>query len=337
MPATDAPVVTAVEPLKVTEGGRVWLRGRGFPIPLPAGEECTVGGVPARAVFAAPDRIALEVPRHLEGGKTDIKAPWLPGATSFIHVGVPVATGLHQVDNPAIDSQGRVYVTYSGTRGQQAPVSVFRIESGGPREPFVTGIVNATSLIFGPDERLYLSSRFDGTVYRVFEDGQYEVVASDLGLACGLAFAPDGTMLVGDRSGTIFRIDEKGRTATLATLPPSIAAFHLAMGPDGFLYVTGPTLGSYDHLYRVDMKGDVETIDSSFGRPQGLAFDAHGVLHIAEALAGVSGIYRLPASGPRELVVSGVRLMGLAFGAHGALVVASNETVWLFPAPTNSA
>lgn len=337
MPATDVPVITGIDPLKVIEGGRVWLRGRGFPVPLPSGEDCTIGGVTARAVFAAPDRIALEVPSHLDGGRTEIKAPWLMGATSFVDVGIPIATGVHQVDNPAIDAEGRVYLTYSGTRGQQAPVSIFRIDPGGPREPFVTGIVNATSLIFGPDRRLYVSSRFDGTVYRVAEDGQYEVVASDLGLACGIAFAPDGTLLVGDRSGTIFRIDEKGRTATLASLPASVAAFHLAMGPDGYLYVTGPTLGSYDHLYRVDMNGNVETIDGTFGRPQGLAFDADGVLHIAEALAGVSGIYRLPDDGPRELVVSGPRLMGLAFGANGSLVVASNETAWLFPARHDSA
>lgn len=322
--------LTGLDPLRVVEGGRLWLRGAGLPVPTAHEDLCLIGGVPARAVFAAPDRMAVEVPSGLEGGRTEVKVPWLPGATLFVDVGVMLATGLHQVDNPAVDRQGRVYVTYSGSRGQQAPVSIFRItEPGGPREPFVTGIVNATSMTFGPDEHLYVSSRFDGTVYRVLEDGSSEVIASDLGLACGLAFAPDGTMFVGDRSGTIFHVDGKGRIETLVSLPASVAAFHLAMGPDAALYVTGPTLGTYDRVYRVSMTGQVETVDDTFGRPQGLAFDAEGTLHVVEALAGSSGVYQLRSTG-KTLVLSAPRLVGIAFGANGSIVVSSSDTAYRF-------
>jgi len=328
VPATAE--LTALDPLRVIEGGRLWLRGNGLPVPLTYQEVCSIGGVPARAVFAAPDRMAVEVPLGVGGGATEVKVPWLPGATLYVDVGAMVATGLHQVDNPAIDAEGRIYATYSGSRGQQAPVSVFRVSGpGGAREPFVTGIVNVTSMVFGADGLLYLSSRFDGTVYRVFEDGRHEVVASDLGLACGLAFAPDGTLLVGDRSGTIFHIDDRGRTATLASLPASVAAFHLAMGPDGWLYVTGPTLGSYDRIYRVSMSGVVETMDQSFGRPQGLAFDHDGVLHVVEALAGSSGVYRIDGA-TRTLVIAGPRLVGLSFGTGNRVVVATSDTVYSF-------
>lgn len=78
------------------------------------------------------------------------------------------------------------------------------------------------------------------------------------------------------------------------------------------------------------MDGRVEALDESFGRPQGLAFDAAGRLHVVEALAGVSGVYRLRPSGPRELVVGGPRLVGLAFGAEGRVVVATSDTVYSF-------
>jgi sugar lactone lactonase YvrE len=321
--------LTGLDPLRVIDGGRLWLRGTDLPIPTPPDEHCTIGGRPARVVFAAPDRIAVEIPAGLEGGRTEVKVPWLPGATLYVEVGSPLATGLHQVDNPVIDGEGRVYVTYSGSRGQQAPVSIFRVVPGGAREPFVTGIVNATSMVFGPDGQLYVSSRFDGAVNRVSDDGRYEQVASDLGLACGLAFAPDGTLLVGDRSGTIFQMRRGGKTETLATLPASVAAFHFAMGPDGWLYVTAPTLSTHDHVYRVSMAGEIDVVDETFGRPQGLAFDAEGRLHVVEALAGTSGIYRLQ-DGAKTLVVAGPRIVGLAFGRDARLVVATGDTVYGF-------
>ena len=84
-------------------------------------------------------------------------------------------------------------------------------------------------MAFDPQGRLHVSSRFEGTVYRVDAGGQYEPVVTDVGVACGLAFAPDGTMFVGDRSGTIFRVRANGQATMMATLPQSVAAFHLAM------------------------------------------------------------------------------------------------------------
>lgn len=323
------PSLAGLDPVRVIEGGRLFLRGAGFPLPGSPADDVTVGGVGARIAFAAADRVAVLVPSGLEGGSTPVKVSWVPGATLFAEVGAALATGLHQVDNPIVDRDGRLYVTYSGTRGQQAAVSIFRVRDGA-REPFVTGLVNPTSMAIGPDGHLYVSSRFEGRVYRVFEDGRYEVVASDLGVTCGLAFAPDGVLLVGDRSGTIFRIDRKGRTETFANLPASVAAFHLAMGPDESLYVSAPTLSTCDYLRRVDASGRVEVIDVPFGRPQGIAFDAQGVLHVAEALAGSSGIYALRRGAPPELVVAGPGLVGLAFRDDGGLIVASADTAYGF-------
>ena len=66
----------------------------------------------------------------------------------------------------------------------------------------MTGLVNPTAMAFDPHGRLHVTSRFEGTVYRVDANGQYEPVVTDVGVACGLAFAPDGTIFIGDRSGT---------------------------------------------------------------------------------------------------------------------------------------
>ena len=50
-----------------------------------------------------------------------------------------------------------------------------------------------------------------------------------------------------------------------------------------------------------------------------------------DALAGASGLYRFAdVDGTPELVVSGGTLVGVAFGPSGELVVASNDTAYLF-------
>jgi len=318
--------VAAVHPRSAIEGGRITIEGSGFAVDESSLPEVYIGEARARVVRASRRMLAVVVPSGLDGGRATVR---VGGETAaFIDIAAPFATGLHQVDNPVFDRDGNLYVTYSGTRGQQVPVSIFRVRPNGTRETFSSGIVNPTSMAIDPDGTLFVSSRFEGTVYRVAEDGTATPFASDLGVACGLAFASDGMLYVGDRSGTIFRVNRNGQATTFASVPASVAAFHLAFGADGALYVTGPTLSSYDSLYRIDASGQVTTRYAGFGRPQGVAFDRDGMLHVVEALAGISGLYRLPPTGEPELVLAGPGLVGVAFDPHGAVVVSSNETAY---------
>ena len=320
--------ITSVQPLRAVEGGRITIHGSGFPPDDLS--SVTVGDQQALTAFASARRLIVIIPDALDGGRVPIKVAGAAGETAYVQVGTEWATGLHQVDSPVFDDEGNLFVTYSGSRGQEAPVSIFRVTPGRTREPFASGIVNATSMVIGPDRRLYVSSRFEGAVYRVHADGTHEQVASDLGVACGIAFDQDGAMYVGDRSGTIFRVHESRATA-FATLPASVAAFHLAMSPSGELFATAPTLNSYDYVYRIDREGHVRTMPSPLGRPQGLAFAPDGTLHVVDALAGASGVYRFTGDdAPPELVVSGPSLIGLAFGPNGELAVTSNETAYRF-------
>src|SRR5437667_5738108 len=207
--------VAAVRPLWAIESGRITVEGSGFPIDQPHLPKVYLGESSARVVYASPTRIAALVPSGLEGGRTPIRIDGAAGDAP-VDIAAPFATGLHQVDNPVFDRADNLYVTYSGTRGQQVPVSIFRVRPNGTRETFSSGIVNPTSMALDPEGRLYVSSRFEGTVYRVGADGTFEPFASGPGVACGLAFATDGTLFVGDRSGTLFRVDRAGRATAFA-------------------------------------------------------------------------------------------------------------------------
>ena len=318
-----------VVPSRAIPGGRIVVEAGDEPFSADLPRGVLIGSTEARLSSASSRRLAAIVPPGTNSGVVPIHLG--DGQTiAHVEIGVEWANSLHQVDSPAFDRDGNLYVTFSGARGQEVPVSVFRVRPGSAPEPVASGIANATSLAFDPFGELCVSSRFDGAVYRIARDGTIEKIASDLGVACGLAFAPDGTMFVGDRTGTLFKVNAAGRVVPFAILPPSVAAFHVAVGPEEEVYVSGPTLSSCDPIYRVDRRGEVAVYADGFGRPQGLAVDEDGTLYAAEALAGASGIFRVVPGRPRELVVCGDGVVGLAFHPERGVAVASGEAVYGF-------
>jgi hypothetical protein len=105
------------------------------------------------------------------------------------------------------------------------PVSIFRITSDGIVEDFSSDVMNPTSIAFGRTERMFVTSRFDGTVYRVTAERQFVAFACRSGGGDCLAFNRSGEMFVGDRSGTIFRINEIGEANPWAQHEPSVSAY----------------------------------------------------------------------------------------------------------------
>ena len=322
-------VITSIRPGWAVPGGIVSIDGIHLPRPIAGPPHLLVGAHDARVVTASARSISFVVPPEADGGTTAVRIDELPGETVYLELGRVLASGVNQVDNPAFGADGRLYCTMSGGRSIKAAVPLYRIGLDGAREPLAVEIPNPTSIALGPDGQLYVSSRFDGQVFRLTDESHAEIFATELGTATGLAFGADGSLYVGDRSGSVLRVSPDRTVDTFATLPASVAAFHLAMGPDQCLYVSAPTLSTHDAIYRITPDRQVDVVHEAFGRPQGLAFDSSGRLYVVEALAGAAGLYRVdPTTARSELVLAASALIGLAFDPTGGLVVCSSDTVW---------
>jgi sugar lactone lactonase YvrE len=285
------------------------------------------GDQPGSLLLSSPNRLVVRVPEGVSSGDLTVDTGVAVSAPVSVAVGVTIADNLHPVTNPAIDAAGNTFTTFSGSRGQKVPVSVFKIDRQQVVRPFLNDLVNPTGLAFDRAGYLYISSRMEGTIYKVSPDAHREVYAEGMGVATGIAFDGEENLYVGDRTGTVFKISRDRQIFVFATIEPSMAAYHLAFGPDGNLYLTGPTISSFDHVFRISPAGEVASFYRGLGRPQGLAFDVDGNLYVSASLAGQRGIVRITPEARVERVVSGYDIVGIAFTRQQSMVVATNNSL----------
>ncbi len=206
-------------------------------------------------------------------------------------------------------------------------MSIFKIDTNYVVTPFLSDLMNATSIAFDREGQMYVSSRNDEAVYKVAPNGTMSTYAEGMGVATGIAFDPEENLYVGDRSGTIFKIARDRQIFVFATLEPSVSAYHIAFGPHGDMFVTGPSTSSFDCVYKVDPHGTVSVFYRGLGRPQGLALDVDGNVYVAASLAGKRGIVKITPQGKANLEVSGQGLVGLAFAPGKSAILATNGAV----------
>jgi hypothetical protein len=320
------PQITGVSPRAAIPGGEIVIRGSGL---AEDGRHPQVrfGDQPGSLLLSSSSRLVVRVPEDVVSRNLTVETGAGLSAPASVVVGVTIAQNLHPVANPALDRQGNIFATFSGTRGQKVATSVFKIDLNRVMHPFLNEVMNATGLAFDHEGNLYVSSRMEGSIYKVAPSGQRSAYAQGMGVATGIAFDRDENLYVGDRTGTIFKISPDRQIYVFATIEPSVAAYHLAFSTAGDLYVTGPTTSSFDHVVRITPAGQVTSFYRGLGRPQGLAFDIEGNLYVAASLAGKRGVVRLTSDANAELVVSGYDLVGLAFGRHGSMILATNDSL----------
>jgi len=322
------PHIERIAPAAAIPGGEVAIYGSGFTTRHGGRPQVCFGEAEAPLSLASSNRLIARVPEDANGSSIKIVSAQNQSQPFPIALGFQIADNLHPVGNPAVGSEGNIYVTFSGPRGQRVPVSLYRISSSYTVKPFVTSLVNPTGLALGPNGDLFVSCRHDGTIHRVTPDGRSEQWIEGMGIATGLAFDPKGNLFVGDRSGTIFKISPEREVFVFATLEPSVAAYHLAFHPSGELYVSGPTTSSYDRVYRITQNGELHVFYRGLGRPQGLAFDQTFNLYVVASLGGRRGVVRISPQGHAEHVLSGPALVGLALLPSGRGILAANSSLF---------
>lgn len=335
--ASTTPHIDAVIPEAALPGGEVEVRGSNLgPVAGAKGETGVewrrpipmLGDLAAAVLLTRSERLVLRVPGEADSGGLRILQSGEQSNTVPMRVASVVTTGIHAVGSPVIDRAGNIYVTFSGQRGEETPVSVFRVEHGGEMRPFVQGIVNATGLALDFEENVYVSSRHEGKVYRVNQSGEMTTYAEGMGVATGLAFDAEQNLYVGDRSGTIFKIAPDRQIFVFATLEPSVAAYHLAFGPDGTLYVTGPTTSSHDAVYAINREGSIGVLYRGLGRPQGVAVDVAGNVYVAASLHGRRGVVCIGPDGEARLVLAGAGIVGFTFVTGGGALLTTGTTLY---------
>ncbi|MGP0097334.1 MAG: gluconolaconase [Terriglobales bacterium] len=320
------PHIETVAPSFALQGGEVRITGKSLRPHELRRPSVRFGEVEASVLISSDDFVVARVP-EATAGSIVVTADGQVSNSHSITVAVPVADDLHPVTNPALDREGNIFVTFSAPRGQKTPVSIFKIDTNYNKKPFLTDIMNATSIAFDRDGQMYVSSRNDEAVYKVAPNGTMSTYAEGMGIATGIAFDRDENLYVGDRSGTIFKIARDRQIFVFATLEPSVSAYHIAFGLNGNMFVTGPSTSSFDCVYKVDPHGTVSVFYRGLGRPQGLALDVDGNIYVAASLSGKRGIVKITPQGKANLEVSGQGLVGLAFAPGKSAILATNSAV----------
>src|SRR5215471_5177163 len=211
------PRIETVTPAAALAGGEIRITGSGLRPQELRRPKVQFGEVEGSVVVSSDAFLVARVPEGASSGPVVVAIDGQVSNAQTVKVAVPIAENLHPVTNPALDAEGNIYVTFSGSRGQKVPVAIFKIDTNYGVKPYVPDMMNATAIAFDRSNHMYVSSRHDGVVYRVAPNGTMTTYVEGMGIATGLAFDRAQNLYVGDRNGTIFKIGRDQQMFVFAT------------------------------------------------------------------------------------------------------------------------
>ena len=94
-----------------------------------------------------------------------------------------------------------------------------------------------------------------GKIYKCKGNDDFEIFAQGLGVAFGLAIKGNNELFVGDRTGTIYQVQENGQATFYKSIPQSYIAFHLGFDKKNNLFVTNPIHMGENSILKICKKG----------------------------------------------------------------------------------
>src|SRR5579864_4467822 len=156
----ERPQIAQVSPVAAIAGGEFQIQGRGFV--RSDRPRVTIGEVAAPVIIGSDSLVIVRVPEGVSDGELVIQNGEQASQAWTCDIGIPIADSLHPVGNPAVDTFGNVFTTFSGSRGQKVAVAVYKIDLNYNVKPFINDLMNATAMAFDRQGMMYVSSRYDG-------------------------------------------------------------------------------------------------------------------------------------------------------------------------------
>ena len=122
-PSSNGPQISQVSPAAAIAGGELQIRGKGFAkIGTSARHDRRRRGADHHRIRFVGDCASAG---RRERGELVIESGKQSSEAWACDIGVLLPDSLHPVANPAVDSFGNIFTTFSGSRGQKTPVAVY--------------------------------------------------------------------------------------------------------------------------------------------------------------------------------------------------------------------